>query len=125
MEGSIVVVDDIPSLLALAGRFLDGLGYEVECFQDPLLALKRVQDRTKKKVLFLITDFDLEAEVTGKDIAEKARENGIPLVWLHSSNTGKIPDQELLRAKRISVRMKKLNFGFRTEVANSLKSLPG
>lgn len=54
----ILVLDDEPAIAALMARHLENMGYEAECFTDPLVALANMKN-TSEKYDLIITDMSM------------------------------------------------------------------
>lgn len=81
----IFVVDDDDAMRSLLARILMLAGYEPVLFDDPVLALSAV--RTSVQVDLIITDLDMNAVMSGLDLARAARHSrpGLPVILVTGS----------------------------------------
>lgn len=68
---SIMLVDDEEEMIILYQQFLRQLGYRVESFKDPVLALDNFKDHSEKYSM-VITDFRMPS-LSGIELASKMR----------------------------------------------------
>jgi signal transduction histidine kinase/ActR/RegA family two-component response regulator len=79
---TILLVEDEPDLLALAARFLEGLGYRVIRAENGTMAID-VATR-QARIDLLLTDIVLMGGMNGRQLAEELRENrpGLPVLFM-------------------------------------------
>jgi CheY-like chemotaxis protein len=116
---ALLVVDDEPTLVAMAEELLKGLGYEPAGFTDPLAALQAVRD-SPRRFAALITD-EVMPGLTGTQLTEalQAHAPGLP-VLLVSGYGGALLAQRAVAAGVTRVLTKPLR---RAELAGALAEL--
>lgn len=90
-RGTILVVEDEAQVREVAVAFLKSLGYTVVAVADPLEALQVIEGRTQIALLF--SDIVLGSEMSGKDLASRARELRPALPVLLTSGYAHDPGQ--------------------------------
>lgn len=78
----VLLVDDEPTLVMIGGTMLKQLGYQPFTADNPAHALS-LYDQHHEKIAVLLTDFSMP-ELTGEEVAERARERrrGLPVILM-------------------------------------------
>ena len=117
-KGTLLLIDDNETLLAVGQEMLEYLGYRVETFSDPLKALKRIQ-KNPKKFQGVITDLTMP-KMNGIELAGKilSLDHNIPVI-LCTGNSKNINFDEIRRSGIHSLLVKPLII---EELAPSVKA---
>jgi CheY-like chemotaxis protein len=88
-----LVVDDTECMLFVNSENLTIAGFEVIEARDGDEAIKILEDETREKIIFVLTDFKMK-RVNGDKVAQKAKEKEIPYVVICSSVPKIVPKIE-------------------------------
>lgn len=87
--GRICLVDDHAEFRQSAAWWLESLGYEVECWEEPKAFLDAMADRTTEPACFLL-DVRMP-EMSGLELMDAARERGLTQPVVFMTGHGDVP----------------------------------